>query len=1158
MTKRLINRWIKPERTTRRVVSLVVVLALAIAVASAARLLAISSQDLGQQAASGISAEALAQIEALIAEKEARTPTERKIDSQLIYELKKQAGLPIARGVADIETDVPYALDGHAVLDVKANVTADLRARLAAMGGEVVDGSLDNTSMRIHLNLDQVEALAALPDVAFVQPQQDAMTSRMSGVSTRPSMSREEWTRTRVLRRQLSRERLAAFVSGGLEPQLPNIVGGTGVGSRSSEGDVAHRAFDARGTFHVDGTGIKIGVLSDGVTNLAASQALGDLGPVTVLPGQTGSGDEGTAMLEIIHDLAPGAQLYFATAFSGITSFAQNIRDLRTAGCDIIVDDVFYFVETPFQDGAPGPTNTNGGAVVQAVKDVTAGGALYFSSAGNSGNLNDGTSGVWEGDFSDGGVVSLPVPGTGRVHSFGAATFNTLTANSRINLYWSDPLGGSTNDYDLFVLNTAGTAVAASSTNIQNGTQDPYEDAGNRTTGQRVVVRKASAAAGRFLHLNANRGRLTFVTAGQTHGHSTVNSVGAYGVAATPAGTPLGAPPNPVGPFPNAFNSANTVELFSSDGPRRIFYNANGTAITPGDVSSTGGQVLAKPDITAADGVSDTGVGGFPTTFFGTSAAAPHAGAIAALLMQAVPGMTQAQVRSTLASSAIDIEAPGNDRDSGVGIIMAQGALAAAGAVGTAFVTLDSVNATENPGDGNGVINRGEGAKLVIALKNFGIANATAISASLSSTTPGISVTVPSASAYSDLAVGAAGANARPLLFTVASTFDCPGVIDFNLNVVYTGGLTSPVNFPFKVTTGAKAFTVGSALDAIAPSSTADYAGVTGVQVGRINRLNGPSNCSTPKAFPGLAATTGNRQFDALTFPTCGTVPSCVQVSFTNSTTGGNPSMFAVGYIPAFVSSNLATNYAGDAGVSNLAAGATPFSFAAPAGPTSVAVAMHEVNPGLGIGSNYSMTISGACFGACTTPNQVPVAKAKNVTVSADANCQANASIDNGSFDPDGDALTITQSPAGPYPLGTTTVLLTVTDPKGATSQATGTVTVVDTTAPAVTGFGVVAPTMWPPNHRMVDVTVNYGASDNCSAVTCVLSVASNEPINGLGDGDTAPDWVIVDSHHLQLRAERSGAGTGRTYTITLTCTDAAGNPTVRTATVLVPHSKGK
>src|SRR5439155_17099147 len=113
----------------------------------------------------------------------------------------------------------------------------------------------------------------------------------------------------------------------------------------------------------------------------------GGLGPVTVLSGQIGRIDEGTAMLEVIHDLAPCAQLYFATAAFGIGSFARNIRDLRAAGCDIIVDDFAYFAETPFQDGqAPAIiSNTNGGVILQAVNDVTAAGALYFSSAGNSG-----------------------------------------------------------------------------------------------------------------------------------------------------------------------------------------------------------------------------------------------------------------------------------------------------------------------------------------------------------------------------------------------------------------------------------------------------------------------------------------------------------------------------------------------------------------------------------------------------------------------------------------------------------------------------------------------------------------------------------------------------------------------------------------------------
>src|SRR6185436_11186963 len=335
--------------------------------------------------------------------------------------------------------------------------------RLAERGLEIESASADGASFRAHVNVGDGETIAADPDVIFVEPRQDAQVSQAA----------------------------------------PNVLIGvtlppTGQGSRSSQGDVTHRAFAARGAYGVDGSGVKIGVLSDGVRNLAASQAAGDLGPVTVIgpPAPCPAAntcDEGTAMLEIIHDLAPGAQLYFASAFVSITSFADNIRALRAAGCDIIVDDVFYFVETPFQDGQLAPTNRNSGVVIQAVNDVTASGALYFSSAGNSGNLNDGTSGVWEGNFVDGGLVGAPIPaieGPARFHSFGGQNFDVITSPgpSNNNLKWSDPLGGSTNDYDLFRLNAAGTAVLSASTGIQSGTQDPYEQVTPGAAGDRLVV----------------------------------------------------------------------------------------------------------------------------------------------------------------------------------------------------------------------------------------------------------------------------------------------------------------------------------------------------------------------------------------------------------------------------------------------------------------------------------------------------------------------------------------------------------------------------------------------------------------------------------------------------------------------------------------------
>src|SRR5439155_13699340 len=148
--------------------------------------------------------------------------------------------------------------------------------------------------------------------------------------------------------------------------------------------------------------------------------------------------------------------------------------------CDIIVDDIGYSDESPFQDGL----------VAQAVNAVTAGGALYFSAAGNQGNVKNHTATTWEGDFIDGGPAGPPVnAGGGRVLSFGATPYNTLLAYANsVNLFWSDPLGASTNDYDLFVLDSTGAYVVASSLNLQDGTQDPYESLSYVGGGNRIVI----------------------------------------------------------------------------------------------------------------------------------------------------------------------------------------------------------------------------------------------------------------------------------------------------------------------------------------------------------------------------------------------------------------------------------------------------------------------------------------------------------------------------------------------------------------------------------------------------------------------------------------------------------------------------------------------
>jgi 6-phosphogluconolactonase (cycloisomerase 2 family) len=112
--------------------------------------------------------------------------------------------------------------------------------------------------------------------------------------------------------------------------------------------------------------------------------------------------------------------------------------------------------------------------------------------------------------------------------------------------------------------------------------------------------------------------------------------------------------------------------------------------------------------------------------------------------------------------------------------------------------------------------------------------------------------------------------------------------------------------------------------------------------------------------------------------------------------------------------------------------------------------------------------------------------------------------------------------------------------------------------APVISGASATPDLLWPPNHKFVDVTIDYAVTDPCPN-TCVLTVSSSEPINSTGDGNTSPDWQVIDAHHLLLRAERAGGGNGRTYTITITCAnDTNKQSSTRTVTIFVPHDQGK
>ena len=145
-------------------------------------------------------------------------------------------------------------------------------------------------------------------------------------------------------------------------------------------------------------------------------------------------------------------------------------------------------------------------------------------------------------------------------------------------------------------------------------------------------------------------------------------------------------------------------------------------------------------------------------------------------------------------------------------------------------------------------------------------------------------------------------------------------------------------------------------------------------------------------------------------------------------------------------------------------------------------------------------------------------------------------------------------------PLGTNVIQVNVSDTANNLVSCSTEIVIVDTTPPVIVSASASPATLWPPNHKMVDVTVHAVVTDPCDATTWkIIRVTSNEPVNGHGDGNTSPDWIITGDHTLKLRAERAGNGHGRIYTITLQATDAAGNVSAKKCiTVTVPHSQGR
>ena len=447
----------------------------------------------------------------------------------------------------------------------------------------------------------------------------------------------------------------------------------TNSGVVTSLGDIAQQSDNARNAFSVDGEGIKIGVLSDSYNLKGFADAdvrNGDLPgignpdgntlevdvlkdyPANDLGSRFSYTDEGRAMLQIIHDVAPKAELAFRSGVVSSRDMAAGIFELQAAECDIIVDDITFFKEPFYADGV----------VAQAVDMVTSQGIQYFTSAGNFGKNS------YEAQFNPGNED----PST---HDF---IFNNNEVDPlqkitmgvgffRIVLQWDDDYytlpgaqnNGAQNDLDIYIISDAGDILVNNNSNNFGG--DPIEIMTFYVDGDfaasNIAIHRASGTDNVNFKYIVFEGK-DFAFKEYAAGSSTItghaNSVGAMTVGAVLySNTP-------------AFDSVATIASFSSRG---------GFAIN--------GVGRRKPDFVAPNGVNTTvDLQGFDIdsdvfpNFFGTSASAPHAAGAAALLLQAKTKFgVSFDVRQLLQQTAIDMEAPGFDDASGSGFIQADAAM---------------------------------------------------------------------------------------------------------------------------------------------------------------------------------------------------------------------------------------------------------------------------------------------------------------------------------------------------------------------------------------------------------------------------------------------------------------------------------------------------
>jgi hypothetical protein len=515
---------------------------------------------------------------------------------------------------------------------------------------------------------------------------------------------------------------------------LTPFTAATGCTGIVSEGDSQLGAAAARAAFGVDGSGVTVGILSDSFdqdtgapTHAAQDVAGGDLpGPgnpcgyptpvdqlESFIPFEPGElpGDEGRAMAQIVHDLAPASPLAFASAFNGELAFAAAIERLARpvalggAGAHVVVDDVGYFEEPFFQEGP----------VAVAAGKVNAAGASYLSAAGNDNLIDSGGRDIASWEAPAYRTVSCPAalvpaagmappgdcmdfdPGAGSDGAFGITVSKGATLT--LDLQWAEPWNGVKTDLDAYLLDSTGKPlevddgkggkelVGGYSNNVgtgpqhTGGSQRPVEVfQWENDTGSAQEVRLAVSRCALTCNPDATPGltpRLKFALLQNGSGVTAIeypeseegDVVGPtlYGHAAAAGAIAVAAVP---------FNDSASAERYSSHGPVTNYFGpvsgkAAAAPITP--------VATPKPDIAATDCGATTFFAQFVKAegvwrFCGTSAAAPHAAAVAALIRQANPGVGAAQVRTALTATARPVGTEGPEVV-GAGLIDARAAV---------------------------------------------------------------------------------------------------------------------------------------------------------------------------------------------------------------------------------------------------------------------------------------------------------------------------------------------------------------------------------------------------------------------------------------------------------------------------------------------------